>query len=64
MQRKSSAHDDNFEFVLFSSSFSYLQKSLGNEVHRLRKKVDDLKKQNSKSEPITDNDQYVFTKNK
>lgn len=45
--------------------FRSSQKSLDNEVHRLRKKVNELKKhQYNKSEPITDHDQYVFTKNK
>lgn len=48
----------------FKCTSSSPQTSLNNEVHRLRKKVNDFKKQNTKSEPMTDHDQYVFTKNK
>lgn len=51
-------------FVLNWLFISFLQKTLENEVHRLRKKVNDFKKQSTKSEPMTDHDQYVFTKNK
>lgn len=40
-----------------------LQVNLQSQIHRLRKRVADLKSQTSKSDSITPNDRYVYTKN-
>lgn len=52
------------EFPIFMMDFLLkLKATLRHQVHRLRKKVADLKNQNTKSESITPDDRFVYTKN-
>lgn len=51
------------DILSFNSKSKLFQTTLRQQIHRLRKKVTDMKHRINKSEPITADDRFVYTKN-